>query len=149
MAKSFLADTSFWFALYDDRDQRHPDALLLAEEIRNYATIIPWPCLYETLNTRFAKREKWVRNFRAILARSETVCIDDAKYKEDALQDFLNLNARSLSLVDLVIRRMLRKPEIRIDALVTFNAGDFVDVCDQQGIELIGGYSRTGRKRKK
>jgi hypothetical protein len=42
-----------------------------------------------------------------------------------------------MSLVDITLRLMLDDVNLKIDALITFNVGDFVDVCSAKGIELI------------
>jgi hypothetical protein len=39
--------------------------------------------------------------------------------------------ARSLSLVDRVLRRALSDVNLRIEALITFNPADFADVCQK------------------
>jgi len=42
--------------------------------------------------------------------------------------------ARSLSLVDCVLRGLLRDINVRVDAFMTFNEGDFADVCRARSI---------------
>lgn len=43
----------------------------------------------------------------------------------------------SLSLVDWVIILAMEDRKTKIDAMVTFNPGDFRDVCHSRRIELI------------
>ena len=138
MAKQLLADTSFWFALYEERDQWHDRAKLLADVLRTHAVVIPWPCLYETLNTRFAKRTSWIRQFDRILTRSDTKLVDDSPYREQALRAFLQQENKSFSLTDIVVRQILRESSIKIGILLTFNARDFWDICNKRNIELVG-----------
>ena len=45
----------------------------------------------------------------------------------------------SISLVDEVIRLALMDPNVKIDAMVTFNPSDFFDICQSRHIELIPG----------
>ena len=58
MAKNLLLDTGFWYALYEVRDSHHEDAQILADLLDLHNLVLPWPCLYETLNTRFVKRRE-------------------------------------------------------------------------------------------
>ena len=44
---------------------------------------------------------------------------------------------RNLSLVDVIIRLILDDPTVKIDYLVTFNVGDFSDVCQRRNIVIL------------
>ncbi|MGB1204020.1 MAG: hypothetical protein ACPG5B_00150 [Chitinophagales bacterium] len=44
---------------------------------------------------------------------------------------------RKLSLVDMIIRNILKDINIRVDYLVTDNTRDFADVCAMRGVEII------------
>ena len=61
--------------------------------------------------------------------------IDDAPYRESALDKFLTNQGKKFSLVDLAIREILSDINIRIYYFVT-NMSDFKDVCDRRGIEI-------------
>jgi len=138
MAKSIVIDTGFWFALFDDRDSYHEDALLYFDYIAPHILVIPWPTLYETLNTRFSRRQSWTEEFNRII-RSNSVCyISDNDYKEVSLNYFFNERHR-FSLVDIIIRNILEDDSIKIDAILTFNKSDFIDICYKKGIELFNG----------
>jgi predicted nucleic acid-binding protein len=139
MAKNLLLDTGFWYALYDRRDCHYIEAQELIDLLDNFNLIIPWPCLYETLNTRFVKRHEWLDSFSAYLTRSNTVHLQDEEYRESALGKVFThkIPALSLSLVDEVIRNMLQDPNIKIDAMITFNQSDFYEICYSRRIELI------------
>ncbi len=65
MAKYVLLDTGFWYAFYDARDIYHKEATDLVEYVMFHRLIIPWPCLYENLNTRFVRRVEWLKSLRA------------------------------------------------------------------------------------
>lgn len=55
-----LVDTGFWFALYDEKDQYHNKALKVMDRLINSRFLIPFPTLYETLNTSFVKKGIYV-----------------------------------------------------------------------------------------
>lgn len=139
MAKNLLVDTGFWYALYDNRDSHHGDAQSLADLLDLHNLVIPWPSLYETLNTRFVRRRVWLDSFAAYVTRSNTVRLADELYRQHALGSVLKnpTVGRSLSLVDEVIRLALQDPNTKIDAIVTFNQSDFHDICIARSIELI------------
>ena len=65
--KTVLADTCFWFAIYDSKDQYHKEAIEIYEHIQNATIIIPWPTLYEVLNTYFVKQQIWMIQFEKLL----------------------------------------------------------------------------------
>ena len=53
MIGGLLVDTGFFFALRDARDQYHASAEEKKHLLDTREVILPWPVLYETLNTRF------------------------------------------------------------------------------------------------
>lgn len=140
MAKYVLADTGFWYALYNDRDQYHKEATGLAGHIILHRLIIPWPCLYETLNTRFARRSEWLKSFGDLMRRQNVVRLNDEPYREHALSIAFEGEARwpKRSLVDLVLREILQDESIRLNTMVTFNKADFADLCAKRRIEIVG-----------
>lgn len=138
MAKSIIIDTGFWFALFDDRDRYHEDALLYFEYIVPHTLVIPWPTLYETLNTRFSRRQSWVEELRRVIRSHSVYYIPDDDYREVSLEHFFSERQR-FSLVDIIIRNILEDDSIKIDAIITFNEPDFIDVCYKKGIELFKG----------
>jgi len=134
-----LIDTGFWFALYDNRDQYHKKAIDIAEYLEFYNLLIPWPSLYETLNTRFVRRPEWLHNFKKHLNKYQTVKIPDEAYREKSLNNILitKQHQKSFSLVDMVIREMLEDRNLKIDVMITFNPNDFIDVCIAKNIEIV------------
>jgi hypothetical protein len=81
-----------------------------------------------------------MRNFKMLLERTNFLLLDDADYKEFALEsafDFAFNSNRSLSLVDMVIRQMLADERQKIDYLISFNQGDFVDICTRRNIHIL------------
>ena len=139
MAKNLLVDTGFWYALYDIRDSCHEEARRLADILDRSNLILPWPCLYETLNTRFVKRRDWLDGFFEFCGHSTTVRLSDEPYRDKALAKVFKSPApwMSLSLVDWIIRLAIEDRNLRIDAMVTFNPKDFFDICHPRRIELI------------
>ena len=141
MAKNIILDSGYWFALYDKRDQYHEDALIISEYLHPHTLVVPWPSLYETLNTRFVRRNTWVLSFERIIKKKNTVQLSDDKYKENVISSvFVQAkNHKRFSLVDLVIREMLLDVENNINAIVTFNSSDFEDICWKKNIEIFNG----------
>ena len=140
MNHSILADSGYWMALYDSRDQYHLQASQISEYLEGSKILIPWPSLYETLNTRFSKRKDRMAQYEAMLAKEDSVLLDDSEYREKAFNDFFAFAKREgpvYSLVDLVIREMLKNENQRIDYLSTFNRRDFEDLCARRRIEIL------------
>ena len=139
MSKYVLADTGFWYALYEPRDAHHSKANLIGELIENQNIILPWPSLYETLNTRFTKRRSRMIQFESYISGPNVHLIDDSEYKLDALNqtfEHSKVGFRTFSLVDSVIRELLKDENLKIDYLITFNTGDFIDLCVKRKIEI-------------
>jgi len=137
--KNLMIDSGFWYALYDSRDQYHEKAIDFIEYLEFHNLLIPWPSLYETLNTRFVRNPEWLRAFERYLHRPDTVRLPDEAYREEALHSVLRIvrGWRSISLVDMVIRSIIEDPNIKIDAMITFNQDDFIDICSTRNIEII------------
>ncbi len=138
--KSVLVDTGFWIALHDSGDQHHGNASEIIELIRDENILIPWPTLYEFLNTRFTRDIRRVEGFARFVQKSTTL-IDDVEYRENAFNIFFGSfnknNRKTFSLVDLIIREVLMDISLKIDYLVTFNSGDFADICQRRRIEIL------------
>lgn len=137
---SVLVDTGLWIALFDPRDSHHQSALEVAERLETMAIVIAWPVLYETLNTRFVRRPHIIRQFEQVLKRPGSVLLDDAAYREEALDLVFDASlhrSRPLSLADCVLRLMLADTALRFDYLATFNVGDFSDVCRHRRVTLL------------
>ena len=138
MPTNIVADTGSWIALFNERDCHHEAALRFEGTIEHLNLLIPWPTLYETVNTRFAKRSEWRQGLKRYLDKSNTVKVDDAPYKERAIIEVIDPRSkRYFSAVDYIIRNILEDPNVKTDALITFNEADFSDVCYGNGIELV------------
>lgn len=139
MAKSILIDTGFWFGLFSSRDKYHSEALEKYELFEHNTIVIPWPTLYETINTRFSKNPEVMKSFESFLKQSNVIKIDDSTYKDSAVESVFRHaeKRRPYALVDLVLREIISDTNIRIDYLFTFNKRDFYDVCASSGVEII------------
>ena len=144
------ADAGFLIALYDSTDQYHPKAQRLFQE--NLAPpfnrfVLPWPIMYESLSTRFARSRRRVefleRDLKLMEMRKQVLYCDDKAFRDRAFEDFLreidkpHLHYRALSLVDRVVRLMLSDVNLKIDFFITFNGGDFHDVCMKSRIVMV------------
>ena len=139
-------DTGFWFALFNHEDAHHDEARDLWSAVKFKRIMLPWPSLYEAVNTQFAENRIWMRQFNAILkGLSADRFINDETYRREAFQlTFEGYARRPLSLVDHVIRRMIADKNLRIDCLLTFDKKDFSDVCleNRVSINLKSEYAR-------
>lgn len=137
---NIIVDTGFWYALYDQRDQYYEEANELAEYLGMGNIIMPFPTLYEVINTRFTKRSNWMQEFERLIGLHNVKIIDDSDYKDIALNysfETTLLRNRPLSLVDSIIRFMLEDENLKIDYLLSFNVSDFIDVCQRKNIQLM------------
>ena len=137
MAKKILVDTGFWFALFNERDDYHSEALALQDDIQIHSLLVPWPTLYEAINTRFSKRTHDVARLERFLKLPSTILIEDERYRESSLQFVLENRFHAYSLVDHVLRSMLSDTSLSIDEFIGFNPADFYDVCNSRGIEML------------
>lgn len=138
--KFILADSGFWFALLNSRDEYYDEAIKIAMEVSNCKLLFPWPVLYEVVNTRFVKSQHQVIEFERIMKRTSSVKIDDEKYRNNCLEtvfEWARGKKRSISLVDSVIREILSDEKIKIDGFITFNLGDFSDVLSKRKIQVV------------
>ena len=135
-----LVDSGFFFALFDPRDPHHAAAVEKQEWIETLSLAVPWPILYETFNTRFARRAETIGRFESIIRRADTELLDDAGYRDAACEEALMRARRGygpISLVDSVLCAILMDVNVRISAMLTFNERDFASLCASRGIELL------------
>ena len=143
-----LIDSGFFMALFNERDQHHASARQLEEWLDFMPIILPWPILYETVNTRLARQPENLAKFGAIVRLPETLLLDDAPYREDSFAAVLAQNPAngSLSLVDAVLCSVIEDVNVPVSAILTFNDRDFVAVCHENNVELLN-TNRGGRVR--
>ena len=136
--KTVIIDTGFWYAFYNERDQYHHEAEKKADLLETSTVLIPWPCLYETFNSRFAKNALAVRHFERLLRQAHIIRLSDEPYRESALKVAIaSVATRSFALVDVVIRLILDDLNVRKHGLLTFNQRDFGDLCRKHQIEML------------
>jgi predicted nucleic acid-binding protein len=138
--KSVVVDSGFWYALFEPRDQHHSEAEPKTRYLDEMNVLVPWPSLYETLRTRFAKDTLALLRFEAYLKKPRCELVDDQPYRDLALEQTLRqarIARRPMSLVDVVIRLILDDANVRKDCLLTFNVKDFADVCRRRNIQIL------------
>lgn len=139
-AKAALVDTGFIFALFDPRDSYHLDAVELSDLFDAVPLALPWPCLYEAVNTRFVRNRARVARLESLLKRANVELIDDSPYRDGAYELTIRsarLGRRHIALADMVARLMLDDINLNLGYLFTFNPGDFSDVCRTRRIEMV------------
>lgn len=137
---NIILDTCFWRAIYNTKDAHYKEAQLISKKyIDNtaYRILVPYPTLYELLRTEFVKDKSILEPVNTLLNKTCFVKICDLEYRDRALDLTFNNNKRNLSIIDNLIRLMLEDKNLQIKGLVTFNIGDFFDVCRSKSITLI------------
>ncbi len=142
MKARFLTDSGFWIALFDGNANAGQQAIAkdIAHLFEENTVLIPWPTLYEFINTRLARRPDNLISFHQFIQRTNVEFVDDAPYKTAAFDNTLDQTQHqylTYSLVDQVIREMLEDPALKFDYFATFNERDFKDLCDARGIEIL------------
>ena len=140
-----LTDTGFWIDLLNSKDTvKEQKAEDIFSYIEDTTVIIPFPTLYEFLKTRMVKRTEKLRWFEKFLKKENVILLEDTPYKTSAMEKMFalnltnrNIDRRTISLVDAVIREMLADTNIKIDSFITFNPSDFQDVCLRRRIEIF------------
>ncbi|MCY7326921.1 MAG: hypothetical protein LH618_00065 [Saprospiraceae bacterium] len=141
--ETVLTDSCFWIAFFDPPSNllQHEAANTIIDLIEDCRILIPWPTLYEFVNTRLARRRDNMIRFENFIRKPNVELLDDLMYRDKALEDAFSNNRLArlqISLVDAVMRGMLADTNIRINYLATFNEGDFLDICQNRGIQILG-----------
>ena len=134
-----LVDTGFFFALFNKRDRNHSTALKLQDLFETQHVILPWPVLYETVNTRLARNSANLERFSDFTQKPNIQLFDDSQYREKALKEVLNqqLPSEQTSLVDAILCCIIEDPNVPITALLTFDQRDFFEICLKYSIDLV------------
>lgn len=137
--RGLVGDTGFWIEAFDPACEHHGRAAALLENLRDKPIIMPWPIMYEVLRTRTVRNPVMVAAFDRVIRQPKVMRVDDGEFRSSSL-DATILSAvsgrRRISLVDMVVRAVLESRRFRVSTLLTFNPGDFFDVCTRQGIAL-------------
>jgi predicted nucleic acid-binding protein len=135
-----LADTGFWYAVFDQRDQYHNDAKDKVDVLGLFHIVLPWPTLYETLRTRLVRNAVALQQFERFLKTPNISFLDDSSLRQTAFELSFESSLRRrrpLSMVDCLVRLLLEDVNTRVKYLATFNHQDFADVCRKNKIEII------------
>ena len=138
--ETILVDSAFFFALFHPKDDYHKEAIEKQEWLEKFPLVVPWPILYETINSTFVKSPGTIRNFENIMRQPHTKRLDDSTYREKAYEETLALAKRrygTRSLVDSVLHAILKDVNVRISAMLTFDHRDFGPVCASRQIEIL------------
>ena len=93
--------------------------------------------MYELLRTKFVKNKTALAEIKQLFLNGRITKINDDRYRELALDLTLSEEKRNISLVDNIIRLMLDDKDVDVKGLVTFNVGDFQDVCLKNRVEIL------------
>lgn len=136
--KRLIVDSCVWFALLDESDDKHGYADKIQRGLSLNELIIPFPTLYETINTRLTRNEYHQMEglFEHLYRDGYVTLVPDDSYKDRALQ-IVNENIsanKTYSLVDMIIRLMMEDKTLGELAVFTFNIKDFVGI---NNVEII------------
>ena len=122
---NIIIDSCFWIALYNPEKHIHlnKDIENISDFIENENIIIPFPSLYEFLNSKFSRRSD-VERFKKLISKPNYIKLDNTLYKFNALDNFFE-NAiygnNDVSLVDEIIKEIIIDQKIKIDYLISFD----------------------------
>ncbi len=148
--RAICVDSGFLIGLYDRTDEFHDIASKYFDEFFGAGgnrLLVPWPILYEAISTRMVKNKEGLtrleRDWKRLAIQRRLDLLSDEPFRDTVINEcFEELGKplpqyRKLSAVDRVVRRMLSDNNLRIHAFVTFNPGDFVDVCTKHRREMF------------
>ena len=155
--KRLIVDTCIWYALLDKSDSYAIYADTIKEIFDKHQLLVPFPSLYETINTRFVKNvcNQATNLFIYLSNRDKIILIPDDDYRDKALETVnSNLNKnKQYSLVDTIIRLMMEDVSLGDIAVMTFNVGDFIGVNNIEVVSPETIYNlksaKTTKKKKK
>lgn len=126
--KTIILDTGYWIALFNpEKELDKQDIVEFVSDLideNNYKIIIPFPTLYEFLDSKLSRKKVGKLNLQKELSKSKYKKVYDNEYREKALKTFTNnfsLNVGDISLVDEVIKEMIIDENLRTDIIVTFD----------------------------
>ena len=140
MKFNIVIDTGFWIALFDPaKDPKNGlKAERIADVIIDENLIIPFPTLYEFVNSRLSRREAKFQ-LEMLLSRPNVIKLSDTNYKDEALESFF-LKSKSdysdVSLVDEIIKLIMADKTLKIDYIASFDKGLLNDALSK-GIREI------------
>jgi predicted nucleic acid-binding protein len=137
--KYVLIDTCFWIALFKPNDPFHKNAKEILAQIDRYYFRLPWPTLYEFINTRLVTTPSRLAQFTRVMASPGIIREDDTKYRERSLKLSIERtsNDPALSLTDSVIRLMAEDRDLCVDYLVSYDNDLRSSITRNRGIEIL------------
>lgn len=127
-----IVDSGVWFAVFDKTDSMFKYADAIISVLEKHQLLIPYPSLYETINTRFAKNTYYQvdKLFSYLNNPDKVILVTDDAYREDALKaiEQNSKNGKHYSLVDMIIRLMMEDNNLGPRAVFSFNVEDFAGV---------------------
>lgn len=140
MRLNVLVDTGFWIALFDPgKDPENQlEAERIADEIADEVIIMPFPTLYEFVNSRLSRRESKLL-FERLLIRPNVIKLNDIKYRDIALKNYFAKKAHDFtdaSLVDEVLKLIILDENLSIDYLASFDTG-LVNAAMAHGVRRV------------
>lgn len=134
-----LCDSGFWISLYYPlKDPRaHEEANTLAELIEDSIICVPWPTMYEFLNSKLSKTGGLLE-FEKAVNRPNTELITDSNYRQQALSNLFlarKYTPNDISLVDEVIKLILNDKKYRFDYFVSVDT-DLNNIARSLGVGI-------------
>lgn len=133
-----LVDTSFFFALYDERDTHHKKIVGRERELQHCHFVLAWPVLYETINSRleglFQRKAHHAAHLSNLIQSRNATLLDDAPYRARALHNTIrvwedNQIGEKVSLVDRVLHLIIEDTNVNLDSVLSTDARDFRRIC--------------------
>lgn len=123
-----IVDTGYWIALFHPRKEpkKHAIAQEWLNDMNDCQIIIPFPTLYEFVDSRLSRRPMAQLEFDQLLYKPNVNLLPDEKYKEEALSNFFynkKFREGDFSLVDEVIKLIITDVSIKTDFIATFDQG--------------------------
>lgn len=126
--KTILLDTGYWIALFSPENEKEKqDVVEYVSELideNNYKVIIPFPTLYEFLNSKLSRKGRQRFNLESELSKQKYEKVYDEKYRKKALENFFKQFSfvnYDISLVDEIIKEMIEDTTLKTDIIVTFD----------------------------
>lgn len=125
--KTLIIDTGFWIALFNPEKEIEKQEIvsIIFDNLNNYQILIPFPTLYELLNSKFSRKKDLIVRFQEELNKPNYIKIDDTEYKQKALSNFFyrksNHYSEDISFVDEVIKEMIDDVNLKTDFIITFD----------------------------
>ncbi len=137
--KSCLIDSGFWIGYFNERDEHHQEAIEVFETIGEYKLIIPFPTLYEFLNTRFSRDIRKINELERIFKNLDIFWLPDDNYRDDLVENFIgnNKKGQKISSVDIIINNIIEDRSVKVNYLITFNPKDFRENCERVGVLIF------------